>query len=491
MQLVKLRTNRSIFVPFDYGSPADGLFTHISGLGQLARLDFERFDVAGEVIFKIEGDVVPASQQDEEARIGTLAYALKKLGNAVDTAEFIRCLNAICDGGDARYRQSVASHYYREIDRRGTSAVLKEMALLAMQLGRLNDPDSAILDEDAIELNSPENTRSDESPAQSSERKARKRLSLFDREVEAATRLIRGGRRCSGFVHDDHTGWINDLDANGASIEELDAAFETLDAMDQYDENGAIIVMSSFERTTACGKLDPEFVEEDLPERARHLAGDLRRAYANGVEIEAIWDDIRVQLDVIFPIKGKTNGGGRFYSHANRELQNLTREILEMILSDCKSDFHLNALRMNKSYRAFHKAIRATSDIREVGEIMRRAYEAKESGVLPLKHFTTLNTAAQLQRERLKSRPLSKTARALLKDIARASNGKLKRLRWEMYGNNQPQHPIHQLFGQEKQRIWDALKAMPEDPAVATLSVDFTVRASDRTKIKAESRSRL
>ena len=123
---------------------------------------------------------------------------------------------------------------------------------------------------------------------------------------------------------------------------------------------------------------------------------------------------------------------------------------------------------------------------------MRRAYEAKESGVLPLKHFTTLNTAAQLQRERLKSRPLSETARALLKDIAGASNGKLKRLRWEMYGNNQPQHPIHELFGQEKQRIWDALKAKPvEHPAVATLSVDFTVRAGDQTKIKAESRSRL
>jgi hypothetical protein len=50
---------------------------HISNLGQMARLDFERYAVAGEVIYGIESDSFPISQEDEEARIGTLAYALK------------------------------------------------------------------------------------------------------------------------------------------------------------------------------------------------------------------------------------------------------------------------------------------------------------------------------------------------------------------------------------------------------------------------------
>jgi hypothetical protein len=86
----------------------------IAGLG-LARLDFERGAVAGEVICSVEGDSTPTSQQEEEARIATLAYALKKLGNSEDAAEFMRCLNAICEAGDARYRQIAASYYYGEI----------------------------------------------------------------------------------------------------------------------------------------------------------------------------------------------------------------------------------------------------------------------------------------------------------------------------------------------------------------------------------------
>ena len=84
----------------------------VSGLG-LARIDFERCAVAGVVIYTVEGDSTPTSQQEEEARIATLAHALKKLGDREYAAEFMRCLNAICEGSDARYRQVAASYYYR------------------------------------------------------------------------------------------------------------------------------------------------------------------------------------------------------------------------------------------------------------------------------------------------------------------------------------------------------------------------------------------
>jgi hypothetical protein len=132
------RSNHDLFIPYDTGSPHDSLMAHIAGLGPVARLDFERCAVAGEVIYAVEGDSAPVSQQAEEARIGTLAYAIRKLGNAEDAAEFIRCLNAICEDGDARCRQTVASHYFNEIASRGTSDVLKEMGLLAMQIAGLN-----------------------------------------------------------------------------------------------------------------------------------------------------------------------------------------------------------------------------------------------------------------------------------------------------------------------------------------------------------------
>src|SRR5215510_6545873 len=131
------RSNHSIFFPQSYGSPCNDITKHISGLG-LRRLDFERYAVAGEVLYTVDGDLTPTSQQDEEARIATLAYALKKLGNPEDAAEFMRCLNAICVEGDARYRQMAASYYYGEIAERGVGIVLKEMALVGMQLISLN-----------------------------------------------------------------------------------------------------------------------------------------------------------------------------------------------------------------------------------------------------------------------------------------------------------------------------------------------------------------
>ncbi len=462
MQTAISRSNRSIFIPENSASPKDGLFVHISTLGQLARIDFEHFNVAGDVIFKVEGDAMPVAQQDEEARIGSLFYALKKLGNPVDAAEFSRCLNTICDGGDARSRQAAASHYFREIAVRGAGGVLKEMALLAMQLDQLNHPEGVVLEENVVDFGVAFGP-CDSNAVRSDRRERRNELrrSLFDEEVEAIERLTRNARRVSKVARDDFTDWVNNLEEDGATVEELDVAFEVLEAMDQYDENGAILVMSGYERTTACGRLDPEYIEDDLPERSRHLAGDLRRAYANGILIEAIWDDINAELDVIFPVKGKTETGERFYSHANREFQELAREILETILADCQSDFHLTALRTNKSYRTFHKAVRGASDTKQIRETMKRAYEKRLSGVLPLKHFTALATAAQLQRERLQSAPVSKTAALLLEEIAMASDGKLRFLRWAMYGENQPNHVIHQLPSQEAEKIWTALKNRP------------------------------
>ena len=105
------RSNHSIFLLQNFDSPFNDMAEHIAGLG-LARLDFERGAVAGEVIYTIEGDSMPTSQQEEESRIATLAKALKKLGNSEDAAEFMRCLNAICIEGDARYRQVASSYYY-------------------------------------------------------------------------------------------------------------------------------------------------------------------------------------------------------------------------------------------------------------------------------------------------------------------------------------------------------------------------------------------
>jgi len=46
------RSNHNIFLPQNYGSPFNDTAEHISGLG-LARIDFERCAVAGEVIYSV------------------------------------------------------------------------------------------------------------------------------------------------------------------------------------------------------------------------------------------------------------------------------------------------------------------------------------------------------------------------------------------------------------------------------------------------------
>ncbi len=437
------RSNHSIFLPQNFGSPFNDTAEHISGLG-LERIDFERCAVAGEVIYSVEGDSTPTSQQDEEARIGTLAYALKKLNDPEDAAEFIRCLNAICEGGDARYRQVAASYYYGEIAERGVGDVLKEMALIAMHLASLNPVTEEV--EGASEM----------VYALSGESKPR---SLFDLEVAAANRMIRGRRKAAGFVYDEWTEWLNDLEANGATVDELDDAFAHVEALEQYDEGGAIIRMSAHERTVACGRVDHEFTADDLPEQARFLAGELRGAYAHGVAIEEIWDEANAHLDILFPVKGRTAEGGRFFSRANLELQRLTREALEGILEDCFGDYHLTAMRNNRAYRRFYARIRRATDTKAIGELMKQAYEARQNGELSVKHFITLNTAADNQRERLLSAPLSATAYKLIDEIVAASEKKLGYLGWAMYGDNQSSHPIHKLNSCEQTRVWEVMTA--------------------------------
>jgi hypothetical protein len=437
------RSNHSIFLPQNYGSPFNDTAEHISGLG-LSRIDFEGRQVAGDVIYSVEGDSIPISQQDEEARIATLAHALKKLGNREDAAEFMRCLNAICEEGDARYRQVAASYYYGEIAERGAGPVLKEMALIAMHLASLNP----VIEE--VESDS------EEVYALSAESKPH---SLFDLEVTAVERMVRGRRKGSGIVHDEWTEWLNDLEGNGATVEELDEAFRYVESLDQYDEGGAIVRMSAHERTFACGRVDYEYTADDLPEQARFLASDLFRAYASGVEIEEIWDDANAHLDVLFPVKGRTAECGRFFSRANLELQRLTRDTLEGILEACFGDYHSTAMRNNRSYRRFYAMIRRATDTRAIGELMKQAYEARQDGNLSVKHFIALNTAADNQRERLLSAPLSATAYKLIDEIVAASEKKLGYLGWAMYGDNNPSHPIHKLNSCEQTRVWEIMTA--------------------------------
>jgi len=439
----------------------------------LARLDFEeRYLVGDEVIYTVEGDWMSTSQEDEEARIATLAHAIKKLGNPEDAAEFMRCLNQICEGYNARCRQLAASYYYDEItghgeiEGRGAGPVLKEMALLGMQLSSLN-PITEEEESDCQIFFGAAKSAEDLSYGESKPR------SLFDQEVAEIERRIRGRRKCARPVYDDWAEWLNGLEADGASVEDLSDAFAYVEALDQYDEGGAIIQMSSHDRVYGRGSVIGESTADDLPyelhkpdpcknecevkfkKQTRHLANELFRDYASGVQIEEIWDSINEQLDILFPVKGRTAEGAGFFSRANIELQRLTREILEEMLEECFGNYHLTALRNSRLYRQFYGQIRRATDTTTVGQVMQQAHEAKKARLITVKNLTALKTAADNQRERLLLAPLSGAAYRLIKEIMAASEKKLGYLGWAMYNGNEPSHPIHSLNPQERQRVWE------------------------------------
>jgi hypothetical protein len=90
---------------------------------------------------------------------------------------------------------------------------------------------------------------------------------------------------------------------------------------------------------------------------------------------------------------------------------------------------------------------------------MKQAYEARQTGEMSVKHFIALNTAADNQRERLLSAPLSATAYRLIEEIVLASEKKLGYLGWAMYGDNVPSHSIHTLNSCEQTRVWEVMTA--------------------------------
>ena len=116
-------------------------------------------------------------------------------------------------------------------------------------------------------------------------------------------------------------------------------------------------------------------------------------------------------------------------------------------------------MRNNRSYRGFYARIRRSTDMKAIGELMKQAYEARQTGEMSVKHFIALNTAADNQRERLLSAPLSATAYRLIEEIVMASEKKLGYLGWAMYGDNVPSHPIHTLNSCEQTRVWEVMTA--------------------------------
>jgi hypothetical protein len=229
----------------------------------------------------------------QEVKIATPEYAARRLGNAEDAAEFIRCLHLIA-GRDASalYLQQLASHYYAEAKRRPVGVVLKEMAMIGFEMAAVTatteqlefgGDESSFFVEEATQLSSAdaralwvERAAQVLGEDESVERP-------FEFELRAQTRLVYR-KQPQAFEHDELSEHLSEVSASTEDDEAFGSYLDSFERVqEQYDEGLAVSLhMTDGERKIACGDLDEDVDDESLPECARHLGEELRRLYMSG-----------------------------------------------------------------------------------------------------------------------------------------------------------------------------------------------------------------
>lgn len=297
-----LLTNQHIFNPVNTGSPRLDVYDHISRLPQTARIDFEEHTVAGDLIIRIEPDL--GSAAEDETRILALPYALRFFGQIEDAKEFVRCVKLIA-GDEARPfdLQIIAAHYYQQARTRPVAAVLKEMALLAMELTAVTATIEERLYDEPFETerlyDEPFETVPDAAtlaPASGPTAfLARAAVVLGETEADetdlfaAECRSI--NRRCravAGLVYDEFAAHLATQEDECADLDEIDALYASFESVyEQYDEGHVItLTMNAGERVVVAGRLDDDLDETHLPVEARHLAAALYELYINGLPLQ-------------------------------------------------------------------------------------------------------------------------------------------------------------------------------------------------------------
>lgn len=267
------------------GSPMHDWARHLS-INDLFRRELEENSLLGGnvVVRAVEGDEQPAL---ERVKILSLSYATRVFGNVEDAKEFVRCVKAIADQQAAQFElEQIASHYYRECRMRNVPEVLKEMALLGMEMTRV----TTSVNDLEVEWTETEISEIELTPADKKRvRKAQKNMPRlpeptpnFDAEMRAVEkRLSRSS--VTKFNEDEFAAFY--LAEEGKTLEELDDDFRRFDAHEQYDEDGLLgLRMSSGSHTEVVLELDSEITIEYLPEDVQPL-GKLLQLVFVGYEI--------------------------------------------------------------------------------------------------------------------------------------------------------------------------------------------------------------
>lgn len=262
------------------GSPMNDWARHLSANNLFRRELEENSILGGNVVVRVaEGDETPAV---ERVKILSLAYATRVFGNADDAKEFVRCVKSICDPQAAQFElEQIASHYYRECRQRDVPEVLKEMALLGMEMVRVTASVNDLeIEGTETEIGEIELTERDEKRV----REAQKNLPPlpcptpnFDAEMQAVANKLSRSTVSKGGT-DEFADYY--LTSEGKSIDEFEEDLERFYAHEQYDEDGLVgLRMSGSQHTEVVLELDGEITAEYLPHDVQPLAKMLQLVF--------------------------------------------------------------------------------------------------------------------------------------------------------------------------------------------------------------------
>lgn len=342
-----------LFHPTDTGNPNYDLNTHLEQFanrcindpknnrkfhtGNITRIDLEETQLIGDrVLGRVEIDLGSPDETEQQHKILSIPYALKKLGTLDDAIEFVRVITqAVCAGvhPDPRSFQIWTSWAYREIDNRyakvlHTSSdaetlaqykatiiqeVLTELASLARTLTAVTATnEDRLFEEPKVVDRLPREEKL--SPA------ARRELfeqryeevmltedpvSLFAAELRSICVKI-SRAHSSGIVYDEEAHFQSHLKRVADSGQYSDDQLEKLQdaherVTEQYSEDGVVSLhMSDGEKFVVDGTLEEDVTEDYLPPDARPIAADLLTLFCDGEELETIDHFIELSLNRIY-----------------------------------------------------------------------------------------------------------------------------------------------------------------------------------------------
>lgn len=356
-----------LFHPADTGNPNYDFNTHLDKFanrrinsdisatnnrklfsGNLTRIDLESNQlVGGRVIGRVEIDLGPADEAEQQHKILSIPYAQKRLNHIEDAIELVRVITqAVCAGvePDPRSLQVWASWAYDEINKR-YAQVLRSNSALA-QRAQTSDADARTLAEFkapiiqevltelasiARELAAITATREDRlfeepqilellsrqeklSPAERRELFEQRfwellsvedPLPLFVSELKSICSKL-SPAHSSGIVYDEEAQFQSHLTRLANSGQYSDDQLEALQdsherVTEQYSEDGVVSLhMSDGERFVVEGTLEEDVTEEYLPADAKPIARDLVALFCDGENLETLERFVELSLNRLY-----------------------------------------------------------------------------------------------------------------------------------------------------------------------------------------------